>query len=82
MAITLDELKDWMDEKFNAIDTKLDILEEKIVAEKDIFDICTTCAGLGYTVGFEDSNPGMPIQTTCPLCNGEKRIKAGTIIEQ
>ena len=53
----------------------------KIKGQVEIWDICTTCKGLGYLVGYIDTGPGqkMEQQLGCPTCLGNTKLRKGQL---
>ncbi len=80
MAITLEDIMnklDSFDEKFDNIDSVLDIIEDRY----RIWNVCTTCKGLTYTIGYNLGPGGGPseVQIPCPTCSQTGKLRVGQL---
>lgn len=72
-------IQDVLDKLDNVLDEIDKVLKKcnKIKDQIEIWNICSSCKGLGYIIGYTDAHD--EIHTVCPNCNGNKKTRQGQL---
>ena len=86
MATTLESIEaqlEALDSKMDDLDAKMDALDTQIEnLELISYSICTMCQGSGEVTPSYNMEGEPPGNITCPSCNGEGRLIAGSSDEK